>query len=314
MSLDGNGTGFIIQGFSDDPELQVYLYVILLIIYLTVLLGNLTIFTVISLSPHLHTPMYIFLMNLSLVDIAFTSTILPNLLHGLLTQHKYISFVGCMAQMYVFVSLTSIEFTILTVMEYDRYVAICHPLHYVLKMSLRHCNFLTSAAWCMGFLDPIGLIFLMPKLSFCGSHVIDHFFCDVSPLLKLSCSDTFSIELMIYIDGVLFTFNLFLLTVTSYFFIISTILKMSSEGRHKAFSTCGSHMTCVIIFYGTIFCLYVRPTSSYSPQRDKFFSLLYIVLIPTLNPIIYTLKNKEFKSALIKLKQSYLVISNKTLH
>ncbi|KAM8924740.1 olfactory receptor 5AR1-like [Pelodytes ibericus] len=197
-------------------------------------------------------------------------------------------------------------------MAYDRYVAICHPLHYVLKMSLKLCTILTSAAWCLGFLDPTGFMVLIPKLSFCGSHVIDHYFCDFSPLLKLSCSDTSNIVLMIYIIGMLFTFNLFLLTVTSYIFIISTILKMSSEGRQKAFSTCGSHMTSVIIFYGTVFCLYIRPTSSYSPKRDKFFSLLYIVLIPMLNPIIYTLKNKDFKSALLKLKQSYLDIANKT--
>ncbi|KAM8924736.1 olfactory receptor 1G1-like [Pelodytes ibericus] len=194
-------------------------------------------------------------------------------------------------------------------MAYDRYVAICHPLHYVLKMSLKHCTILSSAAWCLGFLDCAGLVALMSKLSFCEPHVIDHFFCDVPPLLKLSCSDTFSVELLIYIEGALYTFNLFLLTVTSYIFIISTILKMSSEGRHKAFSTCGSHMTSVIIFYGTAFCLYVRPTSSYSPQRDKFFSLLYIVLIPTLNPIIYTLKNKEFKTMLAKLKSRVIMFS-----
>ncbi|KAM8924734.1 olfactory receptor 1G1-like [Pelodytes ibericus] len=293
LDSDDNKTGFIIQGFSDDPELQDSLFVILFILYLTILLGNLTIITVISLSPHLHTPMYIFLINLSLADIAFTSTILPNLLYGLLTQHRYISFVGCMAQIYFFGSFSSIEFTILTVMAYDRYVAICHPLHYVLKMSLKHCTVLSAATWCTGFLDPTGFILLIPKLSFCGSHVIDHYFCDLSPLIKLSCSDTSNLQLLIYIQGGLFTCNLFLLTVTSYIFIISTILKMSSERRHKAFSTCGSHMTSVIIFYGTVFCLYVRPTSSYSPQRDKFFSLLYIVLIPMLNPIIYTLKNKE---------------------
>ncbi|XP_053305925.1 olfactory receptor 1019-like [Spea bombifrons] len=301
MELD-NITGFIIQGFSNVPELQSPLFVLFLMIYLMILLGNLTIFTVILLNSHLHTPMYIFLLNLSFIDMCFTSTILPNLLHVLFTQHKYISFSGCMVQMYFFVSLACTEYFLLTAMAYDRYLAICHPLHYVLFMSLKNCGFFIAAAWTVGFLDPTGHVVLLAKLSFCGSHVIDHFFCDVSPLLKLSCSDTFSAELMIYIEGVLVTFNSFMLTVTSYFFIISTILKMSSEDRRKAFSTCGSHMTCVVIFYGTIFCLYVRPTSSYSPERDKFFSLFYIVLIPMLNPIIYTLKNKEFKRAFIKVK------------
>eukprot|EP00079_Xenopus_tropicalis_P037320 XP_017951091.1 PREDICTED: olfactory receptor 8H1-like [Xenopus tropicalis] len=284
-----NISGFIIQGFSDTPELQISLFVLFLGIYLIILLGNLIIFLVISCNPHLHTPMYIFLQNLSLIDISFSSNILPNLLHILLTQQNNISFLGCMTQMYLFVSLTASENFLLTAMAYDRYVAICDPLHYIARMSRKHCAGLITAAFTVGFVDPVGHVVLISKLSYCASHLINHFFCDVTPLLKLSCSSTFSVELFIYI------------------FIISAILKIqSSEGRQKAFSTCASHLACVITLYGTIFCLYMRPTTSYSLKRDKYFSLLYIVLGPLLNPLIYTLKNRDFQSSLNILRQKCL--------
>uniref|UniRef100_A0A803JI43 Olfactory receptor n=1 Tax=Xenopus tropicalis TaxID=8364 RepID=A0A803JI43_XENTR len=299
----GNVSGFIIQGFSDTPELQISLFVLFLGIYLIILLGNLIIFLVISCNPHLHTPMYIFLLNLSLIDISSTSTVLPNLLHILLTQQNNISFLGCMTQMYVFASLACSELLLLTAMAYDRYVAICDPLHYIARMSRKHCAGLITAAFTVGFGEPIGLIVLVPKLSYCASRLINHFFCDVTPLLKLSCSSTFSVELSIYIEGILLSFNAFLLTLASYIFIISAILKIqSSEGRQKAFSTCASHLACVITLYGTVICLYVRPTTSYSLKRDKYFSLLYIALGPVLNPLIYTLKNREFKSSFNKLR------------
>ncbi|KAE8589888.1 hypothetical protein XENTR_v10017811 [Xenopus tropicalis] len=299
-----NVSGFIIQGFSDTPELHISLFVLFLGIYLIILLGNLIIFLVISCNPHLHTPMYIFLQNLSVIDISVPSTVLPNLLHILLTQQNNISFLGCMTQMYVFGSLAASEYFLLTAMAYDRYVAICDPLHYIARMSRKHCAGLITAAFTGGFLDPVGLIVLMSKLSYCASHLINHFFCDFTPLLKLSCSSTFSVELVIYIEGTFLLFNSFLLTLTSYIFIISAILKIqSSEGRQKAFSTCASHLACVITLYGTAFFLYVRPTKSYSLERDKYFSLLYIVLGPVLNPLIYTLKNREFQSSLNKLKR-----------
>eukprot|EP00079_Xenopus_tropicalis_P037318 XP_017951089.1 PREDICTED: olfactory receptor 8H1-like [Xenopus tropicalis] len=299
-----NVSGFIIQGFSDTPELHISLFVLFLVIYLIILLGNLIIFLVISCNPHLHTPMYIFLQNLSLIDISFTSNILPNLLHILLTQQNNISFLGCMTQLYVFVSLASSEYFLLTAMAYDRYVAICDPLHYIARMSRKHCAGLITAAFTVGFVDPISHVVLISKLSYCASHLINHFFCDISPLLKLSCSSTFIVELLIYINGTLLFFSSFLLTLASYIFIISAILKIqSSEGRQKAFSTCASHLACVITLYGTIFCLYMRPTTSYSLKRDKYFSLLYIALGPVLNPFIYTLKNREFQSSLNKLRQ-----------
>uniref|UniRef100_A0A803JN05 Olfactory receptor n=1 Tax=Xenopus tropicalis TaxID=8364 RepID=A0A803JN05_XENTR len=299
-----NVSGFIIQGFSDIPELQTSLFVLFLGIYLIILLGNLIIFLVISCNPHLHTPMYIFLLNLSLIDISSTSNILPNLLHILRTQQNNISFLGCMTQMYVFVALAASEYFLLTAMAYDRYVAICDPLHYIARMSRKHCAGLITAAFTGGFVDPVGHVVLISKLSYCASHLINHFFCDITPLLKLSCSSTFSVELLIYIEGTLLIFNSFLLTLTSYIFIISAILKIqSSEGRQKAFSTCASHLACVITLYGTALSLYMRPTTNYSLERDKYFSLLYIVLGPVLNPLIYTLKNREFQSSLIKLRQ-----------
>ncbi|KAE8589854.1 hypothetical protein XENTR_v10017777 [Xenopus tropicalis] len=301
-----NVSEFIIDGFSDTPELHISLFVILLGIYLIILLGNLIIFLVISCNPHLHTPMYIFLQNLSLIDISFTSTVLPNLLHILLTQQNNISFLGCMTQMYVFGSLAGSEYFLLTAMAYDRYVAICDPLHYIARMSRKHCAGLITASYTISFVEPFLLVVLMSKLSYCASH-LNQFFCDVPPLLQLSCSSTFSVELFIYIEGTFLIFSSFFPTLTSYIFIISAILKIqSSEGRQKAFSTCASHLTCVITLYGTVFCLYMRPQKS-KFLKIPFFSLLYIVLGPVLNPLIYTLKNREFQSSLIKTRHRCLV-------
>uniref|UniRef100_A0A803JW89 Olfactory receptor n=1 Tax=Xenopus tropicalis TaxID=8364 RepID=A0A803JW89_XENTR len=298
-----NVSGFIIQGFSDTPELQISLFVLFLGIYLIILLGNLIVFLVISCNPHLHTPMYIFLLNLSLIDISSTSNILPNLLHILLTQQNNISFLGCMTQMYVFGSLAASEFFLLTAMAYDRYVAICDPLHYIARMSRKHCAGLITAAFTVGFGESFGIVALISKLSYCASHLINHFFCDIPPLLQLSCSSTFSVQLTIYIGGTLLGVNSFLLTLISYIFIISAILKIqSSEGRQKAFSTCASHLACVITLYGTALSLYFRPPKSYSFQRDRYFLLLYIILPPVLNPLIYTLKNREFQSSFNKQK------------
>ncbi|OCT69811.1 olfactory receptor 8H3 [Xenopus laevis] len=311
--IKGNVSGFIIQGFSDISELQISFFVLILIIYLFILLGNVITFLAISWNPHLHTPMYIFLQILSIIDISFTSTILPNLLNILFTQQNTISFLGCMTQMYVFMILASSEYFLLTAMSYDRYVAICDPLHYNIRMSRKHCAWLITAAFIVGFLDPVSIVIPISKLSYCASHLIDHFFCDVTPLLTLSCSSTFIVELLMYIEGTLLTFNSFLLTLISYIFIISAILKIrSSEGRQKAFSTCASHLTCVITLYVTIICLYVRPSKSYSPERDKYFSLLYIVLGPVLNPLIYTLKNREFKSSFIRTMQKIKFILYQT--
>ncbi|KAG8435681.1 hypothetical protein GDO86_013565 [Hymenochirus boettgeri] len=266
LKYQGNVSEFIIQGLSDSPSLQLPLFVLFLIIYLFIITGNLTIFFSILFNSNLHTPI-------------------------------------CLAQLYIYISLACSEYILLTAMSYDRYVAICDPLHYIHRMSNKHCSWLISATYCVGFFASVGHVVLLHKLSYCNSHIIDHFFCDLIPLLKLSCSDTFNVEILTYVFGTLLAGNSFLLTLISYIYIISTILKIqSTHGRQKAFSTCASHLTCVIILYMTLFCLYMKPTTSYSLDRDKFFSLLYIVLVPLLNPLIYTLKNKEFLIAFNKLR------------
>ncbi|XP_063289845.1 olfactory receptor 1N1-like [Pelobates fuscus] len=226
------------------------------------------------------------------------------MLYMLHTQHKTISLWGCVTQTYLFLSLTCTDTLLLGAMAYDRYVAICHPLHYFTLMSTQRCGLLISMAWTIGFTDPLAHVFFISKLSFCASKYIDHFFCDVIPLLKISCSDTSIIEMLTYVEGTVLIVPDFLLILISYIFIISTILKIkSADGRRKAFSTCTSHLTCVIIFYVTITCLYMRPKSRYSPEQDKFFALLFVILVPMLNPLIYSLKNKEVKTALRKVKK-----------
>ncbi|KAM4702780.1 olfactory receptor 1G1-like [Rhinophrynus dorsalis] len=248
--------------------------------------------------------MYVFLSNLSLLDISYTSNIVPKLLDILLTQHKIISFTGCMIQVYFFMTFVCTEFFLLAVMAYDRFVAISNPLHYSLIMNSKQCTLFVTAVWIIGLLDSVAHTIFISNLCFCSSHDIDHFFCDLTPLLKLTCSDTSSVEILTYINGTLLWLTTFAPTLVSYVFIICTILKIqSSGGRHKAFSTCASHLICVIIFYGTLSCLYMRPTSTYSLKQDKFYALLYIILIPLLNPFIYTLKNKDITNALKKLEK-----------
>ncbi|CAH2322336.1 olfactory receptor 1019-like, partial [Pelobates cultripes] len=283
--------------FSDSPELQFPIFITFLSVYLIIVFSNLIIFVTIVLFSPLHTPMYIFLCNLSVIDILYTSTILPKLLAMLLTQCKTISFLECFMQIYFFLSFAGAEVLLLAAMSYDRYVAICHSLHYLILMSPKLCARLVFAVWVLGLLDPVAFMVLIANFSYCHSHHIDHFFCDITPLLKLTCSDTFPVELCIYIYGTVLGVSAFTLTLISYVFIISTILNIqSASGRNKAFSTCTSHITCVIIFYGTMISLYMRPASTYSPQQDKFFALLYIILIPMMNPLLYTLKNKDFKN------------------
>ncbi|XP_075114124.1 olfactory receptor 5AR1-like [Leptodactylus fuscus] len=293
---------FTILCFSDLPHLQIPLFMIFLTIYLNVIFGNTAIFSAIVLNSHLHTPMYIFLSNLSVMDISYISTTLPKLLFMLSTQHKVMSLVGCMTQMYFFITFACMEMILLAVMAYDRYVAICHPLHYTLLMSPRTCLIAIISVWVAGLLEPVVFTMLVAKLSFCSSNQIDNFFCEPSPLIKLSCSDTTLVNMIIYILGALVGMSTFMLTLVSYIYIIYNILNIhSTDGRSKTFSTCASHLTCVLLFYGTIVSMYMRPSSMYSPKQDKFFSLLYIILVPLLNPIIYTLKNKQFKEVFKKL-------------
>ncbi|XP_029442172.1 olfactory receptor 1E5-like [Rhinatrema bivittatum] len=262
-------------------------------------MGNLTIIALTCLDPCLHTPMYFFLCNLAFLDISSTSVTLPKLLDIFLRKRQRISAVGCFTQVYFFLISVCEEFFLLTAMAYDRYVAICHPLHYAVIMNQRLCGLMVTCTWIFGFLFPATHTVLLSGFSYCGSNEINHFFCDLSALLKLSCSSTSAIEFITYLMGGFAALPCFIATLTSYVYIISTILRIhSTEGRCKAFSTCSSHLTVVIIFCGTIMCLYVRPTTMQSLHQNKLFALLYTALVPMMNPLIYSLKNREVKEAL----------------
>nr|XP_033779154.1 olfactory receptor 2A25-like [Geotrypetes seraphini] len=287
-------TEFIILGFPEFPELQVPLFFLFLLIYLIILMGNLTIITIVCLDSHLHTPMYFFLSNLSFLDISCTSVTLPKLLDILLRNNHHISVNGCFTQMYFFLSLASNEFLILSVMAYDRYVAICHPLCYHLIMNPKVCILLSTGSWILCLAMPAFYFIFLLQFSFCHSNEINHFFCDITALLKLSCSSTSSLQCIVYIFGGFVACPCFISTLTSYVYIISNILRIrSTEGRRKAFSTCSSHLTVVCLFYLTLMCLYMRPSSMQSIDINKFIAILHNTLIPMFNPVIYSLKNKD---------------------
>ncbi|XP_030042694.1 olfactory receptor 5V1-like [Microcaecilia unicolor] len=299
-------TEFIILGFSEFPDLQIPLFLLFFLIYLIILMGNLTIITVTCLDPRLHTPMYFFLCNLSFLDISYTSVTLPKLLDISLRKRQHISAVGCFTQLYFYLFLIGVEYILLTVMAYDRYVAICHPLRYTMIMNWKLCGMMAAGTWIMGFIETVTHIILISHFSYCGSNVINHFFCDLSALLKLSCSSTSIIDHVTYILAVFVELPCFALTLISYVYIVSTILRIrSSEGRRKAFSTCSSHLTIVLLFYGTLTCLYVRPSSTQSVDQNRAFSVLYIAFVPMFNPVIYSLKNREVKEALRRVFSRY---------
>ncbi|XP_030042680.1 olfactory receptor 5AP2-like [Microcaecilia unicolor] len=296
-------TEFILLGFSDHPLLQGLICWMVLLVYLVSVLGNFVFLMLMCADPHLHKPMYFFLSNLSILDICCPSVTLPKLLDTFLAQSKSISFHACMTQLFFFQSFTGTELFLLSAMAYDRYVAICNPLRYSLIMKKSICILLAGGSWVIGCLEILPIAHMISKLFYCGSNEINHFFCDPSVLMKLSCSDPYKVEILILVEGTTVAFIPFLLTLMSYIFIINSILKIQcTEGRHKVFSTCSSHLTSVVLFYGTILCLYMRPTSMYSPAQDKLFSLLYTALIPMLNPIIYSLRNREIKNTLSKIQ------------
>ncbi|XP_029435785.1 olfactory receptor 5B12-like [Rhinatrema bivittatum] len=289
---------FIILGLSDNPKLQVPLFLVFLLIYLITLLGNLVIITVTCADPRLHTPMYSFLSNLSLTDICCTCTITPKLLRIFITGDKTISYVGCMVQFYFFMGFACFEIFLLTAMAYNRYAAVCDPLHYSLIMNQRVCVLLVAASWITSFFNSMTFTAFIIRLSFCDSNVIDHYFCELIPLLKLSCTDTAGPENIIIIDATLIALPAFLVTLISYIYIISAILRIrSAEGKRKAFSTCSSHLTVVSVYYLPAFCIYLRPNSTYSQEQGKILSVLYTTVTPMLNPVIYSLRNQEVKNA-----------------
>ncbi|KAM4013567.1 olfactory receptor 5V1-like [Anomaloglossus baeobatrachus] len=293
---------FILIGLSSDPKTKIAMFVIFSLVYATSITGNITLIIVTQLVNELQTPMYRFICNLSILDITFTSVTVPKMLIGLLLERNYISYVGCFTQLYFFHFLGSSECFLLSIMGYDRYVAICHPLRYFQIMDNKTCLLLALGCWITGFLYSFVHTILTSTLSFCSSKEVNHFFCDMPPLLKLSCSDTKVNVIVILGLGGLAAGASFLLTLISYFYIISTILQIRcKEGRYKAFSTCASHLLIVLIFYGTIIIMYLRPQSSYSMEHDKMLSVFYNVITPMLNPMIYSMRNKEVKRALKKL-------------
>ncbi|XP_078518536.1 olfactory receptor 5J3-like [Lissotriton helveticus] len=294
-------TEFILLGFSNNPAVQRCLFALFLAVYLTTLSGNLLIVTITRLDPRLHTPMYFFLGNLSFLDLCYSSVTLPKMLVDFLAQRKAISFQGCIAQLSFFISLGCTESFLLAVMAYDRYVAICSPLHYANIMSKRSCLQLASGSWVGGFLYSFVHTLCTFRLSFCGPNVLTHFFCDLPPLFALSCTDT-SINLVFaFVSGGAVGFGCFLITLYSYSRIISSVMSIrSKQGKLRAFSTCSSHLTVVVLFYGTIIFMYFRPMSSYSLTKDSIISVMYTIATPMLNPMIYCLRNKEVKGALKK--------------
>ncbi|XP_037019202.2 olfactory receptor 5B3-like [Artibeus jamaicensis] len=294
-------TEFILLGLTNDPELQVPLFIMFTVIYLITLIGNLGIMALILLDSHLHTPMYFFLSNLSLVDLCYSSTVTPIVMAGFLPGHKVISYNACAAQMFLFGVFATVENYLLAFMAYDRYVAVCKPLHYTTIITTDLCLCLAVGSYVYGFLNASIITGDTFSLSFCESNVVHHFFCDVPAVMVLSCTDRYVSELILIF---LASFNIFftlLFILISYIFIFITILNMhSSLGCQKALTTCASHFTVVSIFYGAIIFMYLQPRSSHSMDTNKIASVFYTMVIPMLNPLVYSLRNKEVKSALMK--------------
>nr|XP_033817788.1 olfactory receptor 1F1-like [Geotrypetes seraphini] len=295
-------TEFSLLGFSDFPDFWMLIFAFFLMVYIITILGNIIIISAVLLVPQLHTPMYFFLCNLSVVDMGFTSVTVPKLLANTLMEKRTISSNGCIAQMFFFISLGNMESNLLAVMAYDRYVAISDPLHYAAVMDRRHCLLLLLAAWASALAHSLLHTLMASQLSFCGPIAIHHFFCEISLFLKLACSDTTANEIAIFTEGAFSVMGPFIFIVASYICIMVAILKIhSTKGRHKAFSTCFSHLMVVSLFYGTIFALYFHPSLAPSVLRDRVMSSMHTVLTPMLNPIIYSLKNKAIKGALKKI-------------
>ncbi|XP_063147134.1 olfactory receptor 5AR1-like [Candoia aspera] len=296
-------TEFILLGFTDNPKMQFVLFMIFLLVYAITVIGNLGMILLICAEPQLHNPMYFFLGNLSFVDLCYSSAIAPKMLVDFLAESKKISYNGCIIQLFVFALFANVECLLLALMAYDRYVAICNPLLYAAIMSKRACQELMAVAYFIGIVNSMINTSCTFRLSFCKSNIINHFFCDEPPLLILSCSDTYISEVVIFAFVGCIEGSSIGMILVSYLYILGTILRMrSTEGRHRAFSTCASHLTAVGIFHGTILYMYFRPSSSYSMDQDKWASLFYTVVIPMLNPLIYSLRNKEVKDAVTKLK------------
>nr|XP_034983257.1 olfactory receptor 5V1-like [Zootoca vivipara] len=292
---------FYLTELSDLPEVRITLFVVILLTYLITLAGNGAILIAIVTDSHLQTPMYFFISSLSFLDVLCPTVTVPKMLQIFMSEDKTISFVGCVLQLFFLIDAVGTEIFLLSVMAYDRYVAICSPLHYTNIMTKRRCVQLAAGTWLTGFINSMIHTSMTFTLSFCEPNKIHQYYCDIPPLMAASCSSTFLPELVLLLVAGILGGGAFLVTLISYVCIISAILRMrSAEGRRKAFSTCGSHLTVVFLFYGTTIATYVRPTSSYSPKQDRIVSMLYGIVTPMLNPMIYSLRNKDVKRALVK--------------
>ncbi|KAG8553009.1 hypothetical protein GDO81_003217 [Engystomops pustulosus] len=292
-------TGYKLKGVSDAPEFQVLIFLLILLIYLLGLGGNLSILILVCLDIHLHTPMYFFLSNLSIIDISSSTTALHKILGMFTPDNHLVSTSACMTQLYIFSTLAINELSILASMSFDRYVAICRPLYYHIIMSWRLCGLLASVSWGFGFIEIVPTLVFICRFTCYISKEIDHYFCDLLPIRDITCSDTSLLDLHILISGNMTIFILLLLTITSYVFIISSILRISSSaGRRKAFYTCSSHIMVVVMFYSSVILQYIVTVSGNNTGSNKIFSLLNTAVVPMLNPLIYSLKNKDVKSAL----------------
>ncbi|XP_005571166.3 olfactory receptor 6C74 [Macaca fascicularis] len=287
---------FILLGLTDDPQLQVIIFLLLFFTYMLSVTGNLTIIALTLLDLHLKTPMYFFLRNFSFLEVSFTTVCIPKFLVSMATGDKTISYNDCAAQLFFTILLGATEFFLLAAMSFDRYVAICKPLHYTTIMSSRVCNLLVFASWMAGFLIIFPPLLMGLQLDFCAANTVDHFFCDVSPVLQLSCTDTNVIELMMLLSAILTLLVTLVLVILSYTNIFRTVLKIpSSQQRKKAFSTCSSHMVVVSISYGSCIFMYVKPSAKERVSLNKGIALLSTSVAPMLNPFIYTLRNKQVK-------------------
>ncbi|XP_075384019.1 olfactory receptor 8A1-like [Tenrec ecaudatus] len=299
-------TEFLLGGLAYRPEFQIPLFFLFLGIYTVTMVGNLGLITLIYLNSQLHTPMYFFLRNLSFVDICYSSVITPKMLVNFVSEKNSISYVGCMLQLYFFLVFVIAECYMLTVMAYDRYVAICSPLLYNIIMSHQICFLLVAVVYLMGFIGSTIETGLMLNLSYCEI-LISHYFCDILPLMKLSCSSTYDVEMTVFFFA---GFNIIVTSLTvlvSYAFILSSILHINSkEGRSKAFSTCSSHLTAVGLFYGSTVFMYLKPSTASSLAQENVASIFYTTVIPMLNPLIYSLRNKEVKAAMQRTLQRKL--------
>ncbi|ELR45611.1 hypothetical protein M91_05619 [Bos mutus] len=313
MSPYGNGNlsvmplqEFVLDGFGGGPQTQALLFTLFLVLYLVDVLGNLTMIVVITLDAHLHSPMYFFLKNLSFLDLCYSSVIYPKALFDLMSTTKVITFAGCVTQFFFFSTMITTEGFLLAVMAYDRFMAICNPLLYPISMRPSVCALLMLGCYGGCSFSSILQASFTFSLPFCSSNHIDHFHCDVPPLLKLACADTTINELVMFGLCGLVIVGTILVVLVSYGYITVTILRMrSGGGRHKLFSTCGSHMTAVSLLYGTAFIMYAQPGALQSMEQGKVVSVFYTLVIPMLNPLIYSLRNKDVKDALWRLSQKH---------